>query len=124
MKKIIKIENSCAILALHYVSGLPEDTVIRVCKSHDFDPMFGMSDEDWIDAAKELGIVIRMVFSGSERLGKFFNNHKEGLFLIRTHDHLFVIDNGFIADPGGKETGFYPGLGRLVKQAWKVTRIL
>lgn len=122
MKKILKIDNSCAVLALHHVSGLDEETVLRVCKFHDFTPQGGMTDEDWIEAAKDLSISVRMIFSGSCRLGKFINEHKTGLFLIRTHDHIFSLDNGVMIDPGGKEMKHYPGLGRLVKWAWKVTK--
>lgn len=123
MKKIIKINNSCAVLALHHVSGMDEETVLRVCKFNDFDPNYGMDDEDWIRAAKDLGISLRSVFEGSCRFKSFFNKNKEGLFLIRTCDHLFALDNGLIIDPGAKELKSYPGLGRLVKQAWKVTKV-
>ena len=123
MKKLIKIDNSCAVLALHHVSGLPEETVLRVCKLHDFTPHEGMHDEDWLEAAEDLGITVRAVFNGSERLGKFVNSHKEGLYLLGTFNHLFALDNGLIVDPKAKEWNRYPGLGRLVKQAWKVTKV-
>lgn len=122
VKKLIKIDNSCAVLALHHVSGVDEETVLRVCKFHDFSPEGGMADEDWIDAAKDLGIKVRMCFSGSQRLKTFLKDHKTGLFLVRTHDHIFALDNGIIVDPGYKETGHFPGLGRLVKWAWRVTK--
>ena len=123
MKKIIKLENSCAVVALHHVSGLDEETVLRVCKIHDFDVKIGMDDEDWIAAAKDLGITIRSVFEGSVRFKTFMNQHKTGLFLIRTSDHLFVLDNGIIIDPCAKEWDGYPGLSRVVLQVWKVTKV-
>lgn len=122
MKKLKKIENSCAVIALHHVSGVDEETVLRVCKTHDFHPSEGMEDEDWMEAAKDLGIQIRSCFNGSVRLRKFVSEHKEGLFLLGTHDHLFALDNGVIIDPRARGWGGYPGLGRLVKQAWKVTK--
>ena len=123
MKKLIKIDNSCAVIALHHVSGLDEETVLRICKLYDFSPHEGMDDEDWISAAKDLGITVRSVFNGSERLSKFVNNHKDGLYLLGTFNHLFVLDNGLIVDPRAKGWGGYPGLSRLVKQAWKVTKV-
>lgn len=123
MKKLIKIDNSCAVLALHHVSGLDEETVLRVCKINDFTPKNGMEDEDWISAAKDLGISVRSCFLGSERLSSFITKKPEGLYLIGTFNHLFVLDNGLIIDPRSKEWDGYPGLGRLVKQAWKVTKV-
>lgn len=121
MKKLIKLDNSCAVLALHHVSGVDEETVLRVCKIHDFDPHYGMEDTDWINAAKDLGITVRSVFNGSERLSSFVNKHQSGLYLIGTFNHLFALDNGIIIDPRAKGWGGYPGLGRLVKQAWKIS---
>ncbi len=123
MKKLIKIDNSCAVLALHHVSGLDEETVLRVCKINDFTPKNGMDDEDWINAAKDLGITVRSVFNGSERLSSFMAKKLDGLFLIGTFNHLFVVDNGLIVDPRAKQWDGYPGLGRLVKQVWKVTKV-
>lgn len=123
MKKLIKIDNSCAVLALHHVSGLDEDTVLRVCKIHDFTTHNGMEDEDWINAAKDLGISVRSVFAGCERLSSFIKKYPDGLYLIGTFNHLFALDNGLIIDPKAKGWNGYPGLGRLVKQAWKVTKV-
>lgn len=120
MRKLQKIDGSCAVLALHHVSGLPEDTVLRVCKLHGFEPSLGMEDDDWRAAADDLGIKIRAVPMESCRLKKFANNHKDGLYLLGTFDHLFALDNGIIIDPREKLAGRYPGLGRIVKQAWKV----
>ena len=122
MKKLMKIDNSCAVIALHHVSGMDEDTVLRICKFHDFTPKGGMIDEDWIAAGKDLGITVRLVFSGSVRLKQFLTTHKDGLYLIRTHDHLFALDNGIIVDPATKESKTYPALGRLVKWAYKVSK--
>ncbi len=122
MKKLIKIEGACAVLALHHVSGLNEDTVLRICKLHDFHPAIGMEDEDWQEAAKDLGLSIRSCFVGSQRLSSFITKKRDGLYLIGTFDHLFVLDHGVIVDPREKMRGHYPGLGRLVKQAWKVTK--
>lgn len=122
MKKLLKIENSCAVLALHHVSGLDEETVLRVCKSHNFTPKGGMYDEDWISAAKDLGISIKTAFTGSARLYSIVKKFPTGLYLISTSNHLFVLDSGIIIDPWAKQWDGYPGLGRLIKQAWKVTK--
>lgn len=122
MQKLKKIDGSCAVLALHHVSGLPEDTVLRVCKLHGFEPSLGMEDNDWRAAADDLGIKVRSINIEPCRLKKFVNNHKSGLYLLGTFDHLFSLDNGIIIDPREKMRGRYPGLGRIVKQAWLVCK--
>ncbi len=122
MKKLRKIEGSCACLALHHVSGIDEDTVLRVCTLHGFTPEDGMEDLDWQEAAKDLGLRLRMVPMKDVRLSKFVKAHGAGLFLVGTFDHLFVLDNGLIVDPREKDMGRYPGLGRIVKRAWVIKK--
>ncbi len=119
MKKLRKIPNSCAVLALHYVSGKDEETTLRVCKLHEFYPDYGMDDENWREAAKDLGVETRALPISPQRLRKFLRDNPTGLFLIGTHDHLFVIDNGTIIDPRCTKP---PGLGRVVKQVWRVCK--
>lgn len=116
MKKLKHLEGACAVLALHYISGKSEETALRVCKMHDFHPGEGMDDEDWREAAEVLGIRVRAMPLESMRLKRFVTLHSEGLFLIGTHNHLFVVDSGVIVDPRTKT----PGFGRIVKQAWRV----
>lgn len=120
MKKLKKIDASCAVLALHHVSGVDEETVLRVCKLHGFEAGEGMEDSDWQEAAKDLGVKIRRISLEPCRLSKFINNHEVGLYLLGTMDHLFVIDNGVIIDPRTKMFGKFPGLGRIIKEAWRV----
>lgn len=120
MKKLRKIDGSCAVLALHHVSQIDEETVLRVCALHGFNPTDGMEDEDWIEAAKDLGLKLRSAGKFDCRLKKFVSEHKTGLYLVGTFDHLFVLDNGLIVDPKEKDAGRYPGLGRIVKEAWRV----
>lgn len=120
MKKLRKIDGSCAVIALHHASGIAEDTVLRVCKLHDFTPEDGMEDECWQEAAHDLGLIIRNVGVADMRLKTFVSKFKKGLYLVGTHDHLFVVDNGLIVDPREKDAGRYPGHGRIVKAAWKV----
>lgn len=123
MKKLKKIDNSCAVVALHHVSGIDEETVLRVCVLHDFNCKDGMEDEDWREAAKELGIKVVSIPLTPCRLKKFLKEFPTGLFLVGTRDHLFVIDNGIIVDPSERQAGRYPGLGRIIKQAWRVSNI-
>ncbi len=120
MKKLKKIDGSCAVIALHHVSGIDEETVLRVCALHGFTPEDGMEDEDWQEAAKDLGLNIRAVPMKDVRLSAFKKAHNTGLYLVGTFDHLFVLDNGLIVDPREKLEGRYPGLGRIVKRAWIV----
>ena len=117
MKKLKRIDGACAVVALLYVSGLSEDTVLRICRLHGFEDGRGMEDAEWKEAAQELGIKTRSVPVSPQRLRKFVHDHKEGLFLIGTHDHIFVLDAGLIVDPRNETP---PGLGRIVQQAWRV----
>lgn len=123
MNKLKTIEGSCAVLALHHVSGVDEDTVIRICTLHNFKPAKGMKDRDWKAAADDLGIKIRMLQMEPCRLKNFWENHPSGVYLLGTHDHLFVLDNNILIDPREKLRGKYPGLRRIVKQAWRVQKI-
>lgn len=122
MKKLLKISGSCVLCALHHVSGIDEETVLRVCQLHNFTPGSGMEDADWLEAAKDLGINLRAATYRDCRLKQFVKNYPIGLYLVGTRDHLFVLDNGLIVDPREKMAGRYPGLGRVVKQAWKVIK--
>lgn len=123
MKKIKKIKGSCAVVALHHVSGVDEETVLRVCKLHGFEVGEGMEDDDWKEAADDLGISIRAIPFKNCRLRAFVKKYPLGLYLVGTFDHLFVLDNGIIVDPREKMRGKWPGLGRIVKQAWVVKRL-
>lgn len=118
MKKLKKIEGCCAVVALLYVSGLLEDTVLRVCKLHGFENGEGMEDSEWQAAAEELGIKFRAIPMEPMRLRKFVKQHSKGLFLAGTHNHLFVVDNGKVVDPNETPP---PGWGRVIKQAWRVS---
>jgi hypothetical protein len=120
MKKLKRIDGSCAVVALHYVSGIEEDAVLRSCIFHGFRAGQGMEDEEWQAAAGDLGIKFRAVAAKSQRLKSFVKKHPKGLYLLGTKDHIFVLDNGIIIDPREKQAGRYPGLGRIIKQAWKV----
>jgi len=120
IKRIKKIKNACAPVALCHASGRDEDTVMRVCISAGFSKKEGMADEEWQQAADDLGIVMRAVPLIPQRLQKFIRRYKEGLFLVYTHDHLFCVDGGIIYDPREKLRGKWPGLGRIVKGAWRV----
>lgn len=81
-----------------------------------------MEDYEWQAAADDLGIKIRHVSIEPQRLKVFLKNHANGLYLLGTRDHLFALDNGVIIDPREKLSGRYPGLGRIVRQAWKVLK--
>lgn len=117
MKKLKKIDGSCAVVALLYVSGLDEETVIRVCQFHGFEKSKGMDDDEWQEAARALGVKFRVAAFKPMLLRDFIKEFPKGLFLVGTHDHLFVVDNGVIVDPRNKKP---PGLRRVIKQAWRV----
>ena len=119
MKKLIKIDSACAVVAICYVSGIDEETVLRVCRSCGFEAGEGMLDEEWMDAAKQLGIRFRRLVIPEMRLKRFMAEHNEGLYFVGTIDHLFVVDNGILIDPRHPTP---PGLGRIVKHAWRVDK--
>lgn len=118
MKKLKKIEGSCAVIAVHYCAGKDEGTVLRVCRSLGFTPEDGMDDEDWQEAARILGVEFIPVSMKKQKLRKFIREYSKGLFLVGTVDHLFVIDNGVIVDPRHPTP---PGLDRVIRQAWIVS---
>lgn len=119
MKKLKEIDGSCAVVALWYVSGIDEETVLRVCTSCGFEVGEGMEDEEWQEAAHCLSVKMRSIPVDQPcTLYKFIKLHPKGLYLIGTFDHLFVVDNGVIVDPRCPRP---PGLKRLIKQAWRVT---
>lgn len=117
MKKLKKISGSCAVIALLYVSGLDEQTVLRVCGFHGFEAGLGMEDRQWQNAARDLGIDYRGISLSPCTLKQFIKNYSEGLYLVGTFDHLFVVDGGIIIDPRCEKP---PGLKRIIRQAWRV----
>lgn len=119
MKKLKKIDGSCAVVALLYTSGLDEETVIRVCQFHGFEAGQGMTDAEWHEAAKALGIKFKLCAMKPCLLKDFLKLYPKGLYLVGTHDHLFVVDNGVIVDPRNLKP---PGLRRTIKQAWKIDK--
>lgn len=119
MKKLKALDAACAVLALHYVSGVEENTALRVCTMSGFHPGEGMSDEEWKEAAGLLGLAVRAVPLEPCRLKTFMTAHPTGLFLVSTFNHLFVLDNGLLIDPRAKT----PGLGRVVRHAWRVSKL-
>ncbi len=121
MKKLNRIKNCCAVVALFYVSGKKEDTVLNVCRFYGFHPDEGMDDEDWRDAAVHLGLKVRQVNFKDMRLKKFIKLHPAGIYLIATWNHLFVLDNGIVIDPRGSIPP--NGLNRIIKQAWTVKKM-
>lgn len=117
MKKLKKIPAACAVCALQYVSGIDEETVLRVCALHGFEVGKGMEDAEWMAAAGDLKVKIRGIALAPRLLRQFLKDYPAGLFLVGTHDHLFAVDNGIIVDPRNKKP---PGLKRIIRQAWRV----
>ncbi len=114
MKKIKKADGWCAVVALQNVSGIDEKTVLHVCEHHDFDPFHGMEDNEWLAAAKELGINAKPMRLIPQKVRKFVHKHATGLFLVGTTDHLFVVREGKMFDP------ISGSLDAVVKQAWRI----
>lgn len=90
-----RIHGYCAILALTYASGLPESQVLDICKWHEFkDNGQGMHDDDWQEAAKDLGIRKRKIKLKGRTVGDFMKSHSKGLYLVTTYNHIFAVLNG------------------------------
>lgn len=119
MKKLQKIDGACAVCALCYVSALEEDTVLRVCTLHGFKEGQGMFDNEWQAAARQLDVDFRGIGIEPLLLKQFIKNYSEGLYLVATSDHIFVVDNGIVIDPRYAKA---PGLRRKIKQAWRVLK--
>ena len=107
------------MIALQYVSGIDEETVLRVCALHGFESKAGMEDEEWRAAAEELKIKTRAMSLSPQKLRRFKRDYPQGLYLLGTCNHLFAIDNGIIIDPRCEKP---PGLDRIIRQAWKVDK--
>lgn len=120
IKKLMKVKAACAVCALQYVSQVDEEAVLRICALHGFKTGQGMHDKDWRAAAATLEIKSRGVSMTQRSLGQFLKDYPTGLFFVATHDHLFVVDHGRIIDPRNKKP---PGLKRMLRQAWRVTKI-
>ncbi len=92
-----RIEGYCAVLALTYVSGMPENQVLDVCRSWGFrDNGKGMTDKAWPRAAADLGIHRRKLPGKYRTVGDFLKAHPRGLYLVTTYNHIFAALNGGI----------------------------
>jgi hypothetical protein len=119
MKKLKSIPGACAPTALHYASGIDEETVLRVCSFYGFEANQGMDDSEWKNAARDLSLDYRQISIQPCTLKQFIKNHPAGLYLLGTVDHIFCLDNGVIVDPRNPHM---PGLNRKIKQAWRVIK--
>jgi hypothetical protein len=121
-RKLKYVSGYCAPHALHFVSGKSENTVYEACLNNDFSKEFGMEEYEWQKAAKELGVRLRR--KNLKRAGlygcqlkDFIKACPEGMYIIYTHMHLFVVEDGEIYDLLNPNN---PGLSRLVTGAWRV----
>ena len=117
MKKLYKIDGSCVVVALHYVSEKDEETVIRICTLHGFKEKQGMDDPSWKKAAADLGIAFSGGIIPPVTLKKFISDHPTGLYLLGTTDHMLCVDAGIVVDPRNESP---PGMNRRILQAWKI----
>ena len=120
MRILKKIEDSCAVVALTYASQIDQETVLRVCTLHGFEVGYGMEDQEWQDSARELGLKFRAVSLKPCRLRSFIKKYNTGLYFVGTINHIFCVDNGLVIDP--RYDGDTDGMGRIIKQAWKVDK--
>lgn len=78
-----------------------------------------MFDDEWQEAAEDLGLELSKVKMRPMKLSSFIKKHPRGLFLVSTVDHLFCVDNGIVYDPHTKDDGTYPALGRVIQLAFR-----
>lgn len=118
MKVVKKLDGWCAVVALKFLSGLPDAIVLQVCEHEDFDPFHGMDDESILVAAKDLGVNLKKIKIGRYpyTFAEFKKKHLFGKFLLRTVDHVFVLYDGLVVDPLCEKSG----LRRIIRAAWKV----
>jgi hypothetical protein len=122
VKKLKKIRNACAPAALCHCSGINEDTVLRICVSCGFDIRGGMGDDEWQEAADDLGLKLKKVPTELFKLRDFVQKYPNGLFLVTTQDHILCVDGGVVYDPREKLKGRHPGLNRAVYGGWRVSK--
>jgi len=84
---------------------------------HGFEAGEGMTDDEYLEAATDLKLLLHRVQADGITLRQFIRKYPQGLYLTATWDHLFAVDNGIIADPRNHDR---PGLGRIIRQAWRV----
>lgn len=121
-KKLKKIDGSCAPFALKYLSGMSDGEVHDICQFFGFQQDTGMEEHEFLDAARDMGIRFRRMNLKKKdlyrvKLRKFIKLYSEGVYLIYTSAHLFVVDNGEVVDlinPG------YLGLDRIVTGVWTI----
>lgn len=119
MNKLKKLRNACAPLALCYISGIDNETVLRVCVAEGFDVDEGMYEEDIIDSSESLGVSLEKIkYLRKLTLQKFIEKYPTGLFLILTLDHALCIDNGLIYAP----REIHAGDKRIVYSAYRVDK--
>ncbi len=100
-----RLHGYCAVIALTYVSGLPESQVVDMCRWHHFvDNGKGMDDDDWLSAAKDLGIRLRRLHKKHDTIRDFLQAHPTGLFLVGTRNHLFAVLNGGMVNHPNQRT--------------------
>ena len=110
MKKLTNTPGACAIIAIRYAARTSDAAALRACINQ------GQFDEQWQKAAEELGLKLTKVRSRKILLKNFLKKFPEGMFIVGTHDHLFVVDNGKVVDPAYD----VPGLSRTLTGAWLV----
>ena len=111
------IDNDCAPTAIWYVSGKTEEEVLRVCIENGFTDELGMTDPQWKRAARSLTIEFNRVAMKPVKLSDFIADHPTGLYLVRTYNHILVVDDGEVIDLRNVNA---PGLNRKVIASYKV----
>ena len=111
MKKLLEIPGACAVIALRYAARTTDELALHACIKQ------GQFDNQWQKAAEELGMKLTKVRSRKMLLRGFIKTHQTGLYIVSTHNHLFVVENGEVYDPGWGS----PGLRRTITGAWEVS---
>ena len=94
------MQGACVLRALHYISGINPDTIQRACTTFNWTPERNMTDSDIYYATCILHIRLKHIPKRKYNctIKKFLQINKTGLYLVRTHNHLLVIDNGIMID--------------------------
>lgn len=121
---IDSFSNNCTLVAARELTGLPDETILRVWREHGYQDHGGMWDRDWVPALRDLGL--RLVQKSTWRLNnrraphptlaQFVSDHPEGVWIAGTSSHVMVVRDGRIVDPNYRR----PGTRRLIRRAWLV----
>jgi hypothetical protein len=115
METIMQFRNNCTLVAIREITGRSDDAVLAAVRKHGYKDNQGMYANDYMNAAKDLGIkfgemksTLNFAKANSSTasymtvkrptLGVVASQLKKGTYLVRTHRHVLVVRDGKVVD--------------------------